>query len=462
MPPARHTQRSGPATAVLLLTLALIAAACDQWSGVGYGPARTSWNAAETELGPTEVDELTEVWQAPLPAGTSQPAIDDGRVHVAADTVRTFPLAAGASCSGTPLTCPPAWTSVETGMTEVSVSGGVVYATGPGVLRAYDAAGVQGCSGTPTTCTALWSATLPPGAAASPAITGGRVYVTAGQLLVFDAAGSAGCGGTPTTCAPLWSSSGTARGGAAISGGVAYVVQPGDAVTPLDAIVAYDAAGTTGCGGTPATCAPLRTYDLTDDDECFPHGCVMLGPPTVSVSDLFVASTVCCSMAMGKVTVHRFDATGVDGCAGSPTVCVAVDATAVPGVTLPYADGPLAVADGLVYVSTFEVTAFDAATLDLRWRSGAAASGVSVADGVAHLLAGQQVGPSWVLRPRALDAAGVVGCSGTPPVCTPLWTGSASGPMDSVSTQLARIPGPAVAEHHVAARTDALRVYTRP
>ncbi len=58
MPPARHTQRSGPATAVLLLTLALIAAACDQWSGVGYGPARTSWNAAETELGPTEVDEL--------------------------------------------------------------------------------------------------------------------------------------------------------------------------------------------------------------------------------------------------------------------------------------------------------------------------------------------------------------------------------------------------------------------
>jgi len=78
---------------------------------------------------------------------------------------------------------------------------------------------VTGCSDTPgsitrKTCTPLWSARSAGGMHATPAVANGVLYVGTiwGELDAFDAAGATGCSGTPRTCMPLWTDLGM-RGG---------------------------------------------------------------------------------------------------------------------------------------------------------------------------------------------------------------------------------------------------------
>jgi hypothetical protein len=68
----------------------------------------------------------------------------------------------------------------------------------------------------------------------------------------FDASGVTNCSGG--VCSPEWTSGG-AGGAVAVSGGIAYVAGG-------SGVVALDANGTKGCGGTPTVCGPLWSYPL--------------------------------------------------------------------------------------------------------------------------------------------------------------------------------------------------------
>jgi hypothetical protein len=453
--PVRGLRARRSRLVVVVACVVLVATACDRWAGVGYGPARTGYNAAESELGVGEVGGLTESWTAAVPAGASrdQPVIAEDRVLLAADEVRAFDLAGTEGCAGSPTVCEPLWRSTPVGARWVTVADGVAYAAGDGWLHAFDAAGVDGCAGTPTVCGPLWRASIGSGGS-SPAVTHGRVYVTGDVLYAFDALGVEGCAGAPTTCEPIWGSSLGGRGGAAVSGGVAYVVTTTDGV-----LAAYDAFGEQGCAGSPRTCTPVRTYELDPDGWCFPYGCGLRGPPTVAEGGLYVLGTRCCSGGMGAVDLHAFDAAGAVGCAGSPVVCEATASRAVPSDALAYAQPPVAVANGVAYVSALVTTAVDASTLQTLWTAPGGVSSASVADGVVHRLGAGTVGSGFGVRLESLDAAGSVGCAGAPVVCQPLFTSDLAGELDVFALLQAAGSGPAVAQGHVAVRNDRLRVF---
>ncbi len=209
--------------------------------------------------------------------------------------------------------------------------------TDTGQLKAFDAAGVQGCSGSPTrTCQPLWTATI--NSMAVPSIAGGKVYVpdlaqVGGQVDVFDEAGSTNCSGTPKVCQPLFRvalPSGTA-GSVDVAGGVGYVTASATPGTSND-LVAFDATGATGCSGVPIWCQPLWSAVLSGEPG--------VTAPAVSGGRVYVASQT----SSGGV-VDQFDASGVDGCSGSPVVCTRLVTTS-PGAS--YLFGSPVVSNGLV------------------------------------------------------------------------------------------------------------------
>jgi outer membrane protein assembly factor BamB len=272
------------------------------------------------------------------------------------------------------------------------VANGIVY-VGFDDLYAYDAAGSTGCSGSPRLCEPLWTASA--GAAgnftSSPKVVNGVLYAGAddGKLYAFDAAGSTGCSGTPVkTCAPLWTAATGGQGGAtaAVVKGVVYVGADDGK------LYAFDANGSTGCSGTPKTCAPLWTAAT---------GGPIAGSPAVANGVAYVGADD------GKL--YAFDATGTTGCSGNPTTCV-----------------PLWTAD----VGIFTVTS------------------PAVANGVVYI--GSDAiygGPSL----QAFDASGSTGCSGTPKTCTPLWGSADLGEF--------RVSSPAVANGVVFIGGEATKFY---
>ncbi len=101
--------------------------------------------------------------------------------------------------------------------------------------------------------TESWST---PNADASGVVAGTTLFApSVGGLLALDAAGVNGCGGTPKTCAPLWTGrvpSGTSFVSTpAVANGIVYV-DVGNAT-----LLAFDAAGVNGCSGAPKVCTPL-------------------------------------------------------------------------------------------------------------------------------------------------------------------------------------------------------------
>jgi outer membrane protein assembly factor BamB len=197
----------------------------------------------------------------------------------------------------------------ETGPGNISsptVAGGVLYTTANGDLQAYSAAGTTGCTGDPSTCEPLWTANVS-GFAASPAVSGGVVYVTTnltvfgdpfdvvdGQILAFDAAGTNGCSGTPKTCNPLWraeSDNVAAAASPAVANGLLYV--------GADGLQIFDAAGTNGCSGTPKVCTALWS-----------------GSPGVPQSSPAIANGIGYQVSAG--TLEAFDA---NGCSSAPLPC---------------------------------------------------------------------------------------------------------------------------------------------
>jgi hypothetical protein len=174
---------------------------------------------------------------------------------------------------------------------------------------------------------------------------------------------------------------------------------------------AFDAAGVTNCSGEPVVCQPLWTANTGSVDST----------AAVAGGLVYVRSV--------NFTLFAFDAAGVTNCSGTPVVCKAVWTSASPNVT----SDPVAVG-GVVYAGGFQqLMAFDAAGLtdcangvprrcsplwtgDLTYPFNGLYT--SAANGVVYTSTTSGV-EQFV---DAFDAAGVANCSGTPPVCEPLWS----------------------------------------
>jgi outer membrane protein assembly factor BamB len=250
---------------------------------------------------------------------------------------------------------------------------GVLYdASSDGNLYAFDAAGSTNCSGTPKVCAPLWTASTGRGqASSSPAVANGVLYVSGNRpgqdlLFAFDAAGATGCSGTPKVCTPLWTAplAGSIGLAPAVANGMVYVGE--SEPNFLGQVAAFDAAGSKNCSGTPKTCSPLWTS---------PTLTAITSSPAVANGVLYIGSSG------GKL--YAFDAAGVTNCSGTPTTCAPLWSTASYSM-IPSSP---AVANGVVYVG------------------------------------------AWNGNFYAFDAAGAIGCSGTPKTCMPLWTSATRGPI---------------------------------
>jgi outer membrane protein assembly factor BamB len=202
----------------------------------------------------------------------------DGVVYVGADKLYAFDAAGNTNCSGNPKTCRPLWSGSTNPCCFVgapAVANGVVYA-GADKLYAFDAAGSTNCSGTPKTCRALWTA---PGGFNTPTVAHDVVYTGADA---FDAAGNANCGGTPKTCSPLWTiATDTVDGlssSASVGNGVEYVGASDDN------FYAFDASGHTNCTGAPKVCRPLwRAVTGVKESD-------VVAPPAIANGVVYVGS----------------------------------------------------------------------------------------------------------------------------------------------------------------------------
>jgi hypothetical protein len=243
----------------------------------------------------------------------------------------------------------------------------------PVTLDAFSANGTTGCSGTPVTCNPLWSASL--GVASNGlsssskiAVDNGVVYVGGGPgLEAFDANGQTNCAGTPTVCQPLWQASVDWNYGTpTVSQGSVYVTSGGS-------VEAFDASGKTNCTGSPTVCSPLWTAPVSAESSTV----------TVGGGKAYVGS----SAGGPNGSIVALSATGTSGCSGTPTVCSPLWQYTLNQV----ASQPYVTQSGsTIYVGTLdEVSAFD-----------------------------------FTGSVEAFDANGVTNCSGTPTVCSPLWTDS--------------------------------------
>jgi len=312
------------------------------------------------------------VWRAP---GTgSVPAVVGGVVYQVdgvLSVLSAYDAFGTTGCSGSPPTCQPLWTAT-TGAgirfsSSATVTGGVVYvmANTPvaNVLFAFDATGQHGCTGTPTVCAPLWTATFDGGGenegGSSPAVANGLVFVPGSDhtIYVFDAAGQQNCSGTPRECSALWtatvplpclsSQSPCDISVPAVANGTLYVAAEGTDVVSgslTGGLFAFDAAGTTSCGGSPKHCSPLwRSITPT------------LFPPAIANGVVYVVSYV---FGDGGHRLRAFDAAGVRGCKGKPKICAPLWTSTTERVPagffgLKAGDGLTsapAVANGVVYV----------------------------------------------------------------------------------------------------------------
>jgi outer membrane protein assembly factor BamB len=315
----------------------------------------------------------------------------------------------------------PVWTGTTDNSTTASptISGGVVYiSAADNKLYAFDAAGSTNCSRTPKTCAPLWTGTE--GTDGAPVVANGFVYVAGKDrnLYAFDAAGNSGCSGTPKTCAPLWrsSTSGYSGGSPALANGVVYVATDG---IPLATIYAFDAKGTTGCSGMPKTCSPLWST-------------APLGSGS-AVQNPLVVDGVLYGPA-GDGDLRAYDANGTTNCSGNPKTCAPLW-TAVTGSDPNFSGLNAAVAYGTVYVDSFDGTMY---TFDAKGATNCSGtptvcsplwtaptgpnnfiySAPAIANGVVYV-------HSW-LGLWAFDAGGSTNCSGTPKTCVPLFHDASS------------------------------------
>jgi outer membrane protein assembly factor BamB len=344
------------------------------WPQFHYDPAHTGYNPAETTIGPGNVGGLRVLWVRQTGQGSSFSSVSvaDGRVFLG--TLRDSTLRAWRASSGRLV-----WRAVTSGglETTAAVGGGRVFIeSNGGVLYGFNA----------RTGALLWSQTIG-GGATSPTLAAGVVYAAGNATMnAFSAA----------TGALLWSTPlpGVVRSVPAIAGGRVYVSDEANT-----ALVALDA----------ATGAVLWSKQIRS-------GSVQLASPVVGDGQVYLC-TDAGLYAFGAQTGHR-RWSEPDGCAdntieasnATPALAQGVLYTDAAGQTWAFSastgallwsasgggDGPPAVANGVLYVttSTGTIQAYDVATHALLWTSpqtGSGESGPAVAGGVLYAGGGNGV-----------------------------------------------------------------------
>ncbi len=204
------------------------------------------------------------------------PAVAGGKVFVGGeDGVFAFDANGTANCAGSPVVCSPIWHGAVGGHVRggPAVSAGSVYVPvyvpvdgtffhDTGALAVFDATAGATCAGAPVECTPRWTASLAgrveysaPAVAHGSVIVGDRV-----GLHAFDAAGVQGCGGAPLVCSPIWATVPDAQAPGIYQPSVAgdVVFAQGNGTTgAAHRVKAFDAHGSVGCTGTPASCTAL-------------------------------------------------------------------------------------------------------------------------------------------------------------------------------------------------------------
>jgi outer membrane protein assembly factor BamB len=187
-------------------------------------------------------------------------------------------------------------------------------------------------------------------------------------------------------------------------------------------LYAFDAAGLTNCSGTPTMCTPLWSADT---------GSNVIGAPAVVDGVVYVPAQ--------DGALQAYDAAGVTGCSGAPKTCEPLWSAALkPGVL----SSPT-VASGIVYIATLGrvLYAFDAAagssncsgtpkTCTPLWSAtttGGIESSPTVGGGIVFIGATDR-------SLYAFDAAGSgPSCAGTPKTCTPLWSATSASAIESTT-----------------------------
>jgi outer membrane protein assembly factor BamB len=387
---------------------ALLLTSCD-WPQFRFGPEHSGYNATESTIGVGNVASLVQKWTAATGGAVhSSPAVVNGVVYVGSEDGKlyTFDATGGAvlwsATTGGPIDSSPA------------VANGVVYVgSSDGKLYAFDATGTTGCSGTPMTCTPLWTAQTGGAVGSSPAVANGVVYVSSddNKLYAFDANGNVNCNGTPKTCAPMWTDVppyAPIHSSPAVANGVVYLSSGGSGCFhficfSLKALSAFDAAGTTGCSGTPATCSPLWTTQVIAGEgassPAIANGVVYYGSAIHGVYgyDAATGAPVWSANSQGPVESSPAVANGKVYVGSNDGNLYAFDATSGTTVWTGATGGPVgsspAVANGVVYVGSADhnLYAFDATSGVKLWSSatgGSVDSSPTVANGMVYVGSG--------------------------------------------------------------------------
>ncbi len=178
-------------------------------------------------------------------------------------------------------------------------------------------------------------------------------------------------------------------------------------------LYAFDQKGVTNCTGT--TCAPLWTGAT---------GGAIENSPAVVGSTAYVGSA--------DGSLYAFSATGSANCSGSPTACSPLWA-APTGSPITFSSP--AVAGGFAYVGSSNgvLSAFDAAGANGCTGSPVVCSPLWTAATGGPIVASPAVASNVVFvgssdhELYAIDALGQTHCSGAPKVCAPLWTAATGG-----------------------------------
>lgn len=235
-------------------------------------------------------------------------------------------------------------------------------------------------------------------------VSRGHIYVTGSPMRVFDAGGQQGCSGTPRVCAPQWSLDGP---------GVADVLDT-SVYGPSNngAAAGYDADGEMRCSGTPKICSPLWNETIAL-------------PTSGSLDPDRTHFEVVRQSARGSESAKIF---------GYNIRCVEICVPVWAGVLGTGPNGGIvaepAVRDGVLFAAyapvgangtlhAFDAThGFVASELWTASLDGVNSTEIAVADGIVVVPVQTTLGTKL----EAFDAKGVAGCSGTPKVCTPIWS----------------------------------------
>jgi outer membrane protein assembly factor BamB len=401
--------------------------------------AAHSGSSSDPSISADNVNGFTERWTAALGTTSqanipSSPVVSGGIVYVGTQDghVDAFDADGATNCSGSPTTCPPLWTSPAlsgfvTGTPAVA-GGRVFVGSTAGRLYAFDAGGITNCAGAPKICQPLWTSVVVGSIQSSPVVANDKVFVGSDDhnVYAFDVAGT-GCGAGG--CAPLFTAQagGAVRSSPAVAGDKVYVGSDDGKLS------VYDANGATRCNAS-SVCQPIFVG---------PTGGAVRSSPSIAGGRVFVGSD--------DFKLYAFDANGTTNCSGSPTATCAPLWTAT---TSNVVRSSPAVAKGVVYVGTTaggsfgaRLNAFDAAgntncsgaprICNPLWTSANlgtfGSTPISVSNGVVYIDVAVGIF-SFVGKIFAFDATAPGSlCSGTPEICTPLWsvTASYSDPLGS-------------------------------